>query len=106
MTLEQLKAACRANDEDALGDGGLGRACRNAVVALDDLAYIAHQRALRVILLRRGEEWQEVELRPDEIKLRPDEISIFHLLTATEMDGIAIGLRAARMEQQDAIANN
>jgi hypothetical protein len=100
MTAEELAAACRFLDTKTKELVGGAQAVEDVLQGLvgveyDDLNYIASQRSLRIILhCVRGQ--LRATAKMEKVELSPVEHAMDKLLTLASIDGIAIGLAAAK----------
>lgn len=92
MNSEQLAAAVRYMD-DVSDREGLQGVLQAVGVERSDLAYISEQRALRVVLMIRG---APIPKAMTPIQLSREEEMLLTSLATSCMDGICIGLAAAK----------
>jgi hypothetical protein len=90
ITLEQLKHACRTHDNAVDIGTPFEEVMRRRNVDAKDVAYIAQQRALRMIFEMRGQ--KPNDLGPTPITLTDEETVLMMKMAAAWMDGIAVGL--------------
>lgn len=77
---------------------GLGATCEKFGIKLEDLKYMAEQRALRTLYVARGA--RDVNFKqPFKIQLSPADLPLYLALVAAYMDGIIIGWRGKECEQ-------
>lgn len=93
MNSEQLAGAARYMDELA-DEKGLLQALQAVEVEQDAVMYVAQQRALRMLLALRGERVHPT--RQIKVKLSVIEQEIEKHLALASLDGICIGLAAAK----------
>lgn len=90
ITKDQLSAACRAHDNASDTGTSFEEILQRRGVNAKDAAYVAEQRALRMILAMRG---QDAPMQFAAIRLTPDEEKLLMKLAAAWMDGLAVGLK-------------
>ena len=93
MNSEQLAGAARYMDELA-DEKGLLQALQAVDMDMDSIIYVAQQRALRMVLALRGEKVHST--RQVKVNLSVIEQEIEKHLTLASLDGICIGLAAAK----------
>lgn len=102
MANHPLAEAARYNDA-AAEEHGFQPAIKQMGLDLEPLAYVAHQRALRAVMLTtRGEEYMRQYAgspMPHVVPLSANERQYVDQLTAVLIDGIAIGWKAARLNE-------
>lgn len=100
LTYDDLAKACREND-DLAEQNGLEAAVAAVGADLIDTVRVAEQRAIRAALHANG-----TVLSPDRrfqaVDISPMEQAEFTRLISATLDGIAIGLRAAKNAQESA----
>lgn len=94
-------------DNDALADEG--HSAPSVLTTLgadpDDTVRVAHQRALRMVLIQRGDVWaREVnraayEKRAGRVKLTKEEHRTVMMFAAVWLDGVCAGLRASQPKE-------
>ena len=92
MTAEDLAAAARYLD-DLASKQGLVEALAAAGLAEQDAFYVAGQRALKLILLERGQSWPS---RVTALALSPHEQQLEKVFLLACLDGMAIGAAATK----------
>lgn len=78
---------------------GLDRSCQHYDLETADVAYLAEQRAYRVLYALRG-----INFNPTEVTVLPltaREISLLPMLITAYMDGLVIGWRAREIKQEE-----
>lgn len=93
IDLDQLAAACRENDRQVESGVSVDDVLRSLGAEPDGAEYVVRQRALRIVFHLRG---TPMPAGLAIVKLTRDEAEMESLLAAACLDGIAIGLRAAR----------
>lgn len=92
-----LLVAARYNDADAEEHGFYSALERMGLVP-DEVMYIAHQRALRTVLIESNRLGDIDQTKPTPIELSPEEEDRLVTLTAAVLDGVVIGYRAKGLE--------
>jgi hypothetical protein len=90
-------AQAGADGDAVTEERGLEGAVTDLGISLEDLRYVAEQRALRAVLASAGRQDELKRLTSDRsfasVKLTPEEQKQMALFTATYLDGIALGVR-------------
>lgn len=97
-----LGIAARYNDADA-EEHGFEEVISRQGLTLEDLHYLAQQRAMRALYVVLGKD-MEIFKSPKPIPfpiLSAKERWLFTALTTAELDGMMIGWRAAKLEMSD-----
>jgi len=96
--MSTLSEAARYNDAMA-EEHTLESVIMNMNLHPDEVHHVASQRALRVILMLRGEIGDIT--KQNNVRLSGEERELMLTLTAVAMDGIAIGTKAAILRDSD-----
>lgn len=97
-TREDFIAAGAANDHDSERLGGAGAVLVSLGINVEDMSYVAEQRALRAVLVSSGRlnELGQLLRGPVTIELSEAEQIWLTILTGAYMDGITLGYRTLR----------
>jgi hypothetical protein len=90
--LHRLATAASENDRIA-AEGGLEPALDALGLSIEDVRYVAEQRALRAVLAHTGRAG-EIPREPEMIRLGVSDKLMLQVFTPLYIDGIAIGWRA------------
>lgn len=98
---DPLMLAARYNDADAEDHGTIQAVIERLGMDFDEVVYVAEQRALRLVLLRRGrlDELSRTEFQ--RLPMTEFERAEVEALTTLYLDGIALGWRAQMIERKD-----
>ena len=92
-----LMEAARYNDAQAQ-EGGVKHALERLGLTWDDAMYVAEQRALRVVLMQRGDGSLEAAVSGQPFRLEHSDEAAMRFIALASLDGIALGWNAARIE--------
>lgn len=98
MKNHPLAIAARETNEWA--EEGIEAACKKLGLKVEDVYYVAEQRAYRVLYAMRG--INLTVTAPLELKLQPEDVELMvKVIIPAYMDGLAIGWRAQQIEQKE-----
>lgn len=92
-----LMEAARYNDAQA-EEAGVKHAIEALGLTWDDVMYVAEQRALRIVLLQRGDGSLEAAAGGQPFTLDDNDRAAMRVVALASLDGIALGWNAARIE--------
>lgn len=95
ITKEELAAACRAHDNAIDIGEPFEEVWRKRNIEVRDAVAVATQRALRQILILRGQLGAMSATEPSKVQLTADEQELLRQFTVMWLDGLAVGLHCA-----------
>lgn len=96
-----LLVAARYNDAE-VEEHGLEALTKKCELPLDDLRYIAEQRALRMVLVQRGRQNEIARIKQaTAVSLSIEEQATVEALTPLYLDAILLGWRARELHDAD-----
>lgn len=89
ITLDDMRAAVRANDEFTDGGGTIPEFCTKHDIETDGLAHVGMQRAMRAVMFMMGEELTEENAR--NVMADPELATLLAMVAGVWVDGFSAG---------------